>query len=74
MLHLLPSSAALAGCCACWCRCVQIDRIVYEHKQARQPSQYLVKWCGLEYSDATWELEEEICRDGAGQVGCSHPV
>lgn len=33
---------------------------------------YLVKWCGLEYSESTWEDEEEICRDGAGQVGSTH--
>lgn len=46
----------------------QIDRIVSEYKHARQPTQYLVKWCALEYSESTWEVEEEICRDGAGQV------
>lgn len=48
---------------------LQIDRIVSEHKYPRQPSAFLVKWCGLEYSETTWEKEEEICRDGAGQVG-----
>jgi hypothetical protein len=41
---------------------------VSEYKHARQPTQYLVKWCGLEYSESTWEVKEEICRDGAGQV------
>lgn len=69
--HTLSVLHLFARCRACLC--AQIDRIVSEYKAPRSPTQYLVKWCGLEYSECTWETQEEICRDGAGQVSV-HPV
>jgi hypothetical protein len=47
---------------------LQIDRIVSEYRHARKATEYLVKWRGLEYTECTWESEEEICRDGQGKV------
>jgi hypothetical protein len=46
----------------------QVDRIVAEYRSPKGGRQYLVKWCGLEYVDATWETEAEVARDGAGKV------
>lgn len=47
--------------------------MVSEYKHGREAPQYLVKWCGLEYSDSTWEQEEELCRDGVGKVRGDKP-
>lgn len=48
--------------------------MVSDYKSGREAPQYLVKWCGLEYSDSTWEQEEELCRDGAGKVRAEQAV
>lgn len=46
-----------------------MDRIIARRSVRGRP-QYLVKWLGLEYSDAIWEKEEDLL--GADdQVGVS---
>ncbi|KAL2651736.1 hypothetical protein R1flu_019864 [Riccia fluitans] len=39
-----------------------IDRIIGEEKSNRF-KKYLVKWCGLPYSESTWERAEELVND-----------
>ncbi|KAL3700060.1 hypothetical protein R1sor_018082 [Riccia sorocarpa] len=39
-----------------------IDRIIGEEKTNRF-KKYLVKWCGLPYSECTWERTEELAND-----------
>jgi hypothetical protein len=55
-----------------------VDRVVATRNRGRAHPQFLVKWRGLEYSDATWEEEEEVVvvdklgavsRDGVGLGG-----
>jgi hypothetical protein len=39
----------------------------YAHRKSGE-RECLVKWSNLDYSDATWEPEEEVARDGQGRV------
>lgn len=50
----------------CWL--AQVERIIEDWRHRSGEHDYLVKWCGLEYVDCTWETEEEVTRDGAGRV------
>jgi hypothetical protein len=45
-----------------------VDRVVATRNRGRAHPQFLVKWRGLEYSDATWEEEEEVVADRLGAV------
>ena len=40
----------------------KIDRIIAQEVHNRNKC-YLVKWCRLPYSEATWEKEEHLCKD-----------
>ncbi|WIA09219.1 hypothetical protein OEZ85_008629 [Tetradesmus obliquus] len=50
-------------------RWYQVERVLeeYVHRKGGE-REYLVKWSNLDYSDATWELEEELARDGQGRA------
>jgi hypothetical protein len=49
--------------------CGQVERVLEEYvHRKRGEREYLVKWAQLDYSDATWEPEEELARDGQGRV------
>jgi hypothetical protein len=51
----------------------QVERVLEEYvHRKRGEREYLVKWTQLDYSDATWEPEEEVARDGQGQVSWQH--
>ena len=39
---------------------LQVDRIVAEREGEDGQPQYLVKWRGLAYDDATWETHDEL--------------
>lgn len=53
----------------------QVDRILEKYAGRKdKPDEFLVKWMGLEYSDATWETETEVNRDGRGRVRHSNTL
>lgn len=54
--------------------CPQVDRVLEQYAGRKgKPDEYLVKWLGLEYTDATWETEPEVNRDGKGRVSRTQP-
>lgn len=42
-----------------WCK---VERILGS-REGHNGTEYLVKWCGLNYSDSTWEHSEDLCSD-----------
>lgn len=44
----------------------QVDRVIAKKTSVRQGkpvTKYLVKWAGLQYAEATWELAEDVKED-----------
>lgn len=41
---------------------LRVDRVIGLHKHSKG-TQYLTKWCGLPYTEATWEDEADLAAD-----------
>ena len=58
----------LSACCGCLADGAQVERVIAKQRQQAGEARCLVKWRGLAYEHATWELRSEVDADAIHEV------